>query len=125
MYDAKVVGAGPAELTGALILGRCCRLVLVRDGGHPRDVSQGLNGVFTRDEIKPLELQRIGIEQLGRYDTVEVRDIQVTDARHLDDHQVEVTMADGTVACTLWCPFTKGVSLLKSPDAILDERSRN
>ncbi|HJT70823.1 MAG TPA: NAD(P)/FAD-dependent oxidoreductase [Terriglobales bacterium] len=110
MYDAIVVGAGPAGLSAALILGRCCRSVLVCDGGHPRNTaSQGLNGFLTRDGIKPLELRRIGREQLGRYDTVEVRDIEVVDAEHLDDGHFEVTMADGRRARTRKLLLATGV----------------
>jgi flavin-dependent dehydrogenase len=35
MVDAIVVGGGPAGLSGALLLGRCHRSVLVFDEGHP------------------------------------------------------------------------------------------
>ena len=44
-YDCIVVGAGPAGLSGALILGRCRRSVLVCDAGEPRNArSAGLHG---------------------------------------------------------------------------------
>lgn len=98
MYDAIIVGAGPAGLSAALILGRCCRRVLVCDAGHPRNsASQALNGFLTRDGIQPLELRRIGREQLGMYDTVEIRDVPAVDARCLDGGRFEVTLGDGTV----------------------------
>jgi len=110
MYDAIIVGAGPAGLSAALILGRCCRRVLLCDAGHPRNAaSQGLNGFLTRDGIKPLELRRIGREQLSIYDTVEIRDIEVVDAKRLDNGRFEVAMADNTLLRTRKLLLASGV----------------
>ena len=96
MYDVIIVGAGPAGLNAALILGRCRRRVLVCDSGHPRNAtSGGLNGFLSRDGIDPLELRRIGREQLGTYTSVEIRDIEVSDANQVDG-RFNVALADGT-----------------------------
>lgn len=96
MYDVIIVGAGPAGLNAALILGRCRRRVLVCDSGHPRNVaSSGLNGFLSRDGIKPAELRRIGREQLGIYTSVEIRDIEVSDVEQVDG-RFNVVLADGT-----------------------------
>jgi thioredoxin reductase len=94
--DAVIVGAGPAGLSAALILGRCRRRVLVCDTGHGRNAaSHALHGFLTRDGIEPAELRRVGREQLSRYTTVEVRDIAVIDAK-CEPHGFAVTLADGT-----------------------------
>ena len=70
-YDAIIVGAGPAGLNAALILGRCRRRVLVCDSGHPRNAaSHELHGFLSRDCTPPAELLRIGREQLQRYPNV-------------------------------------------------------
>jgi thioredoxin reductase len=96
MVDVIIVGAGPAGLSAALILGRCRRRVLVCDAGHPRNAaSHGLHGFLTRDGIQPAELLRIGREQMGPYDSVELREVGVTDATRVDD-RFEVTLADRT-----------------------------
>ena len=96
MFDVIVVGAGPAGLSAALILGRCRRRVLVCDRGEPRNfVTRALHGFLTRDGSPPGELRRIGREQLRPYDTVELRDIDVVDARRLEGG-FEVTFEDGT-----------------------------
>jgi thioredoxin reductase len=81
ILDVVIVGAGPAGLSGALILGRCRRRVLVCDAGHPRNAaSQALHGYLTRDGIEPAELLRVGREQLRPYTTVELIDAEVTAA---------------------------------------------
>ena len=81
ILDVVIVGAGPAGLSGALILGRCRRRVLVCDAGHPRNAaSRALHGYLTRDGIAPAELLRIAREQLQHYPNVEVIEAEVTAA---------------------------------------------
>ena len=78
MFDVIIVGAGPAGLSAALVLGRCRRRVLVCDSGQPRNAaSHGLHGFITRDGIKPSEFLRIGREELEQYDSVQLRDATV------------------------------------------------
>jgi len=96
MYDVIIVGAGPAGLSAALILGRCRRRVLVCDAGRPRNAaSLAMHGYLTRDGIAPLEFLRIGREQLRQYDTIEIRDVEVTAAACRGDSRFHVTLADG------------------------------
>ncbi len=95
MYDVIIVGAGPAGLSAALVLGRSRRTVLVCDSGKPRNAtSHGLHGFITRDGIEPKEFLRIGREQLEPYDSAEVRDATVVSASREDDRFV-LTLADG------------------------------
>ena len=94
-FDVIIIGAGPAGLNGALVLGRCRRRVLLCDTGQPRNAaSHGLHNYLTRDGINPAEFLRIGREELKSYKTVELRQIEVTDARLLD-HGFEVTLSNG------------------------------
>jgi thioredoxin reductase len=84
VFDVIIVGAGPAGLSAALVLGRCRRRVLVCDAGQPRNISShGLHCYLTRDGIAPAEFLRIARDQLVPYETVELRQTQVTDARRL------------------------------------------
>ncbi|HYC72872.1 MAG TPA: NAD(P)/FAD-dependent oxidoreductase [Opitutaceae bacterium] len=97
MHDVVIVGAGPAGLSAALVLGRCRRSVLVVDAGEPRNAaSQGLHGFLTREGVKPLELRRLGRAELARYPYVHLRDGRVTRVRR-DDGGFEVALADGPV----------------------------
>ena len=96
MLDVVIVGAGPAGLSAALLLGRCRRRVLVCDAGEPRNAaSSALHGFLSRDGIAPRELLRIGREQLSPYDTVELIQAEAVDVRRLEQH-FEVTLHDGS-----------------------------
>jgi thioredoxin reductase len=96
MYDVVIVGAGPAGLSAALMLGRCRRTVLVCDTGKPRNAaSHALHGYLTRDGIPPAEFLAIARKELERYSTVQVRDIEVNAALCRDNGRFEVTLADG------------------------------
>lgn len=94
-YDCIIVGAGPAGLSAALILGRCQRKTLVCDVGNPRNAaSPALHGFLTRDGTPPLEMLRIGREQLQPYSTIELVDSEAKHAERVAE-RFEVTLSDG------------------------------
>ena len=97
-FDVVIVGAGPAGLSAALMLGRCRRAVLVCDTGRPRNAaSTALHGYLTRDGMPPRELLAIGRRELQTYDTVELRDVGATDAVCEQNGGFRVTLDDGQV----------------------------
>ena len=54
--DVLIVGAGPAGLSAALVLGRACRRVLVFDDQQPRNrFAAAIHGYLTRDGVSPGE----------------------------------------------------------------------
>jgi thioredoxin reductase len=81
-YDAVVIGGGPAGLSAATWLARYRRSVLVLDSGEYRNRwvhrSHGYLGADPQDPMRLLERAR---EDLGRYETVELRAHRATAAR--------------------------------------------
>jgi thioredoxin reductase len=109
MYDVIIVGAGPAGLSAALILGRCRRRVLVCDTGKPRNsAAQAIHGFLSRDGIAPRDFLRIARDQLRPYDTIELREIEVT-AAECRDTRFRVTLADGAALDTRKLLIATGV----------------
>ncbi|HYP17089.1 MAG TPA: NAD(P)/FAD-dependent oxidoreductase, partial [Opitutus sp.] len=81
-----IVGAGPAGLSAALVLGRCARNVLVFDSGKPRNIaSRALHGYLKRDGTHPIELRALGRAELAAYPTVQLHDVEVVEIQRLSD----------------------------------------
>lgn len=102
MYDVVIIGGGPAGLSAALVLGRCRRRVLVCDDGHPRNArAREVHGYLTRDGASPLELLRLGREELTPYG---IEWLEAT-AEHIDGtrgrFEVATTGGDRLTASTV------------------------
>ena len=93
-WDCIIVGAGPAGLNAALVLGRARRRVLVLDSARPRNyATHEMHGVLGHDGLDPADLRARGRTELGRYG-VEVVTAEVQEAEALDG-TVRVTSSRG------------------------------
>lgn len=85
MWDVVVVGGGPAGLSGALMLGRARRRVLVIDAGEPRNrFTDAVHAVLGRDGTSPAQLLADGRAEVESYGGV-IRHATVSTVEHITD----------------------------------------
>ncbi|MHC9046207.1 NAD(P)/FAD-dependent oxidoreductase [Microbacterium saperdae] len=151
MYDAIVIGAGPAGLQAALTLGRMHRSALLLDSGEYRNGTVlHMHNVIGNDGTPPAEFRATARAQLGAYDDVEIRDVRAEGVSGTEG-DFTVTLADGSTAAgrniilatgvvdelpevdglsALWgtrafaCPFCDGHEHAGKPIAILGGAAR-
>ncbi|MFI6866627.1 NAD(P)/FAD-dependent oxidoreductase [Nocardia sp. NPDC050406] len=93
-YDAVVIGGGAAGLSGALMLARSRRSVLVIDAGAPRNApADGIHGLLGREGMPPGELLERGRGEVRGYGGHVVSGEVTTVGREGDGFVV--TLADG------------------------------
>ena len=110
MYDALVIGGGPAGLQAALTLGRMHRTTLLLDSGSYRNGPvDHMHNVVTNDGRDPAEFRAVVRGELTAYDDVEVRDVAATSVERRADDVFEVTLADGGTATARSLVLATGV----------------
>lgn len=152
VWDTVIIGGGPAGLSAALVLGRCCREVLVCDAGTPRNwAAHQMYGYLTRDGIPPTEFRALAHEQLADYPNVKFWEGEVTDVARESDHTFRVMLNDDRAEVArkiliatgvadqlpalprieeFWgnsvhqCPYCDGWELRGAPIAVYGKRSR-
>jgi len=100
--DAIVIGGGAAGLSGALMLARSRRAVVVIDGGAPRNApAAAVHGLLGHDGTPPAALLRTGREEVRRYGGLvlagEVVAAAPAEPSAAGDRRFSVTLADGRV----------------------------
>ncbi|MFJ8789391.1 NAD(P)/FAD-dependent oxidoreductase [Streptomyces sp. NPDC102462] len=108
-YDVVVVGAGPAGLSAALMLGRARRSVLVLDDGRPRNApAADMHGFLSRDGASPRDLLTAGRREVAGYGGVVREGRALSAARDGDGFLVETDTGHGVRARRLL--VTSGVT---------------
>jgi Thioredoxin reductase len=95
MYDAIIIGGGPAGLQAALTLGRIHREVLLVDSRNYRNApAEHLHNLIGSDGMPPAELRAAARRDLAAYPTVELADGEVAEVRG-EAGAFEVVFPDG------------------------------
>ncbi|MFC9064375.1 NAD(P)/FAD-dependent oxidoreductase [Streptomyces harbinensis] len=93
LYDAIIVGGGPAGLNAALYLGRSCRKVALIDSGDPRNLAAGvMHNMITNDGVTVEEFRRRSRADLEPYDVTCFEDVVDTTTPAAD--RITVTTSD-------------------------------
>ncbi|WP_102142248.1 NAD(P)/FAD-dependent oxidoreductase [Mycobacterium hubeiense] len=93
-YDVAVIGGGAAGLSGALMLARARRSVIVVDAGAPRNApAAGVHGLLARDGMTPVELLERGRAEVREYGGRLVTGMVTTVTRADDGFAVETSDA--------------------------------
>jgi thioredoxin reductase len=149
--DCAIIGGGPAGLNAALVLSRATHSVLVFDHDQPRNaVTQASHGFVTRDGIAPGAFRRLAHQELGKYPSVALRHMRITQVTHqeggfelvADDsttvHATTIILATGlreslpavpglhdfygkSLFC---CPYCDGWELRDKPVAVIAEEGQ-
>jgi thioredoxin reductase len=110
MYDALVIGGGPAGLQAALTLGRMHRPTLLLDSGTYRNAPvDAMHNIVTNDGRDPAEFRAIVRGELEQYADVEVRDVAASAVTRREDGTFSTTLADGTVVLSRAVVLATGV----------------
>ena len=97
MFDAAIIGGGPAGMQAALVLARTRKKIVVFDDPRPprNSASRGVHNFLGLDGLAPAEIRRVAWEQIERYDSAELRHERVVDIRRDDTDDFVVTNDPG------------------------------
>lgn len=95
LFDAAIIGGGPAGLSAGVALARALRTVVVIDAGGQRNLrAEGVHGFLTREGMNPKELIAAGRDELKRYGGTDITGF-VQSARRKGGNFV-LTLDDGS-----------------------------
>ncbi|ETN42863.1 uncharacterized protein HMPREF1541_02021 [Cyphellophora europaea CBS 101466] len=79
IYDALIVGGGPAGLSTALALGRVHRTCIVfSDSEFRNQGAHAAHAILTRDHTPPAEIRRLGRKDIERYGHADFAECSIT-----------------------------------------------
>ncbi|MBC7790266.1 MAG: NAD(P)/FAD-dependent oxidoreductase [Anaerolineae bacterium] len=97
LYDAAIVGGGPAGLSAAIWLGRYLHSVVLIDSGDPRNwEARGVHGYLGLPDVAPKDLRGAGRDEARRFGA-ELIDGCVQTAARLDQEHFRLILDNGKV----------------------------
>ncbi|WVN90666.1 uncharacterized protein L203_105908 [Cryptococcus depauperatus CBS 7841] len=86
VFDALIIGGGPAGLSAALALGRVQRTAMVFDSGHYRNLGvTAMHTVLSRDGASPPDFRQISRSQIEeKYTRIQFSTAQIQKASQVD-----------------------------------------
>ncbi|BAJ74656.1 thioredoxin reductase [Microbacterium testaceum StLB037] len=121
MYDAIIIGGGPAGLQAALTLGRMHRKALLLDSGAYRNGTvPHAHNLLTNDGRDPAELRRLARAEIAAYETVEIQDAVAAEVARTDS--ALVVTVDGVPLSTTAVILATGLADDLPPIPGLGER---
>jgi len=116
VWDVIIIGAGPAGLSAALVLGRCCRRVLLCDRGTPRNSpSHGMHAFASRDGVQPAAFRETVLRELAGYPGVHFRPEEVMSAARKANDRFAVAFERGDEALARKLLLATGVTDVLPP----------
>jgi len=93
IYDALIIGAGPAGLSAALGLCRVHRTKVVftrpLDAGFRNEGAEEMHNVLSRDCTPPAEFRRISKDQIMKYGTTEFIEAEITSLKRIELNETD------------------------------------
>lgn len=97
IWDAIIVGAGPAGCNAAIVLARSKRRVLIIDEGKQRNLtSRGMHNFLTRDGILPKEYLALVHKEMAHY-KIEIINSRAISAKIKGTHGFEIVDKDNNI----------------------------
>ncbi|WP_020008246.1 NAD(P)/FAD-dependent oxidoreductase [Salinicoccus albus] len=95
MYDAIIIGGGPAGLSAALNFGRGLKRTLIIDAEQPRNsVTEVSGGYLTQDGTSPDEFRSLAQKDVLNYEGVSLAHDRVTDINKSGEYFTVSTASD-------------------------------
>lgn len=92
MYDAIIIGGGPAGLSAALNFGRGLKRTLIIDADQPRNgVTEESHGYLTQDGVSPGEFRKSAQRDALKYEDVSLERDRVTNIEKHEDRFIVST----------------------------------
>lgn len=87
LFDALIIGGGPAGLGAALALSRVCRTVALFDSHEYRnEQASSMHNVLCHDGEKPEDFRLAAMKQMtDKYNTITSVDTEITGVKHVMD----------------------------------------